>query len=230
MNVALIPARGGSKSIPLKNIRPIAGQPLIYWTTKAANDCKYIDRVFIATDSEKIKQTVESFSFQKVVVVGRSESTATDTASTESVMMEFAQKHDFDNIVLIQATSPLLTADDLNRGFDIFSKEDTDSVFSAVRQKRFIWERDGEGYVSPSNYNPFHRPRRQEFEGFLVENGAFFITSKKLLLQSGTRISGRIRTIEMSEESYFEIDEPDDWIIIEALLTRREEIHSGIRS
>ena len=61
MNVAFIPVRGGSKSIPLKNIKPISGKPLVYWTVKAACGCKYIDKVYVSTDSEKIKETVESF-------------------------------------------------------------------------------------------------------------------------------------------------------------------------
>ena len=61
MNVAFIPVRGGSKSIPLKNIKPISGRPLVYWTVKAACGCKFIDKVYVATDSDIIKETVESF-------------------------------------------------------------------------------------------------------------------------------------------------------------------------
>ena len=79
MNVAFIPVRGGSKSIPLKNIKPISGKPLVYWTVKAACGCGYIDRVYIATDSDRIKETVESFKtgceaelFKKEEVIGRS--------------------------------------------------------------------------------------------------------------------------------------------------------------
>ena len=98
MNVAFIPVRGGSKSIPLKNIKSIAGKPLVYWTAKAANDCSYIDKVYIATDSDVIKETVETFRLEKVAVIGRSVDTATDTASTESAMLEFADQYDFENI------------------------------------------------------------------------------------------------------------------------------------
>ena len=115
MNVAFIPVRGGSKSIPLKNIKPICGKPLVYWTVKAACGCKYIDRVYIATDSDKIRETVEEFKsgvesdvFSKAEVIGRSAESASDTASTEFAMLEFASNYEFDNIVLVQATSPLL--------------------------------------------------------------------------------------------------------------------------
>ena len=179
MNVAFIPVRGGSKSIPLKNIKEIAGKPLVYWTAKAANDCKYIDKVYIATDSELIKNTVESFGLSKVNVIGRGADTATDTASTESVMLEFAQTYDFDNIVLVQATSPLLMESDIERGFEILEEKGTDSVLSVVRQKRFHWAINEQGYAYSTNYDVFHRPRRQEFDGYLVENGAFYITSKE---------------------------------------------------
>lgn len=218
MNVAFIPVRGGSKSIPLKNIREIAGRPLVYWTAKAANDCRDIDRVYICTDSDTIRETVEGLGFEKICVIGRSPESATDTATTESVMLEFAESHEFATIVLIQATSPLLTSADLEGGFLEYRKPDTDSVLSVVRQKRFHWAENKKGFIVPTNYDVFHRPRRQEFEGYFVENGAFYITSRRALLESGNRVSGNMRAYEMDEASYFEIDEPGDWIIIENLL------------
>ena len=220
MNVAFIPVRGGSKSIPLKNIRPICGRPLVYWTVKAACGCKAIDRVYIATDSEEIRKTVESFGFEKAEVIGRSAESASDTASTESAMLEFADKYDFDNIALIQATSPLLTSADLDKGFADLYSDGTDSVLSVVRQKRFNWTTDKNGFAIPTNYKPEARPRRQEFDGYLVENGAFYMTSKMLLQQTGVRISGRIKAVEMNEDSYFEIDELSDWVIIEGLMKK----------
>lgn len=228
MNVAFIPVRGGSKSIPLKNIKSISGKPLVYWTVKAACGCKCIDKVYVATDSDKIKETVESFKvgieaelFAKAEVIGRSAESASDTASTELAMLEFAGRYDFDNIVLIQATSPLLQSVDLDHGFEAFNEEGTDSVLSVVPQKRFHWNNDADGYAHPTNYDVFHRPRRQEFEGYLVENGAFYITSKVDLLKSQNRVSGNIKAVEMNEDTFFEIDEPSDWVIIEALMKKK---------
>lgn len=227
MNVAFIPVRGGSKSIPLKNIKPISGKPLVYWTVKAACGCKYIDKVFVATDSDKIKETVEGFKvgseaelFKKAEVIGRSSESASDTASTEFAMLEFADKMEFDNIVLVQATSPLLVSADLDRGFKAFGEENVDSVLSVVRQKRFHWGNDENGFAHPTNYDVFHRPRRQEFDGYLVENGAFYISSKEDLLKSKNRVSGNIKAVEMKEDTFFEIDEPSDWVIIEALMKK----------
>lgn len=227
MKVAFIPVRGGSKSIPLKNIRPICGKPLVYWTLKAACSCRYIDKVYVSTDSDKIKECVEAFkngseaeNFAKAEVIGRSAETAVDTASTESAMLEFAQNYDFTDIVLIQATSPLLTGEDLDHGFEAYAQKGTDSVLSVVLQKRFNWARDAAGYAYPSNYDVFNRPRRQDFSGYLVENGAFYITSKERLLKSRNRVSGNIKAVEMNPDTFFEIDEPSDWVIIEALMKK----------
>ncbi len=228
MNVAFIPVRGGSKSIPLKNIREIHGRPLVYWVIAAACDCRSIDKVYVATDSDDIKHCVESICledndrFRKVIITDRSAESATDTASTESAMMEFARKHRFDNIALIQATSPMLTGADLDNGFNAFSAKDTDSVLSVVPQKRFIWGLDNDGNAIPRNYDVLARPRRQDFEEYYVENGAFYITSRKALLATGCRLSGNIRISLMSEDTYFEIDEPSDWTVTDALMTKRD--------
>ena len=91
---------------------------------------------------------------------------------------------------------------------------------SVVPQKRFHWRNDAQGYAHPTNYDVFHRPRRQEFDGYLVENGAFYITSKADLIKSQNRVSGNIKAVEMSEDTFFEIDEPSDWVIIEALMKK----------
>lgn len=226
-NIAFIPVRGGSKSIPLKNIKQLVEQPLVYWVLKAACECYDIESVFVATDSIQIKEVVEGLKesngncFEKICVIGRSEESAKDTASTEQVMLEFASQYEFENIVLIQATSPLLSSEDLNKGLELFADGSCDSVLSVVRQKRFCWKIDDNDLAIPINYDYYNRPRRQSFEGYLVENGAFYITSKKDLIRTKNRISGRIKVIEMCEESYFEIDEPNDWKIIEAILKEK---------
>lgn len=223
MNVAFIPVRGGSKSIPLKNIKPICGKPLVYWTVKASVDCPQIDKVYVATDSPVIRETVEGFGFDKVEVIGRSAQSASDTASTESAMLEFAEEYEFDHIVLVQATSPLLTGEDLTGGMKLYEEPGTDSVLSVVHQKRFNWVTDEKGVAAPLNYDYRNRPRRQEFDGYQTENGAFYITSREHLLQTRCRLSGTVRAYEMDEATFFEIDEPGDWVIIEQLMKKREE-------
>jgi YrbI family 3-deoxy-D-manno-octulosonate 8-phosphate phosphatase len=228
--VAFIPVRGGSKSIPLKNIKKINGQPLVYWVLDAAVNSKFIDRVFVSTDSHDIKEVISHYNKKnsdKIVCIGRSAESATDNASTESAMEEFAKNYLFDEMILIQATSPLLTADHLDNAIDKYKNENYDSMLSLVRQKRFIWKENSYGNVTPVNYEVEARPRRQEQEGYLVENGAFYITKKDLFLNTGMRISGKIGHYEMPENSYFEIDEPEDWLIVEKLL-KNQRVNSDI--
>lgn len=227
MNVAFIPVRGGSKSIPLKNIKILNGKPLVYWTAKAACLCKYIDKVYVSTDSEKIRCVIQKFCkdeeglFRKIEVIGRSRESASDTASTEQALLEFGEKYNFSAVALIQATSPLLEANDLDRGFEAFSTPGTDSVMSAVLQKRFYWQYMEKGYIRPVNYDYHNRPRRQEMEGELVENGAFYIISRERLLCGRNRMSGNIKAIEMDSRSFFEVDEIEDWIIVEQLMKEK---------
>lgn len=220
MNIAFIPVRGGSKSIPLKNIKKINNRPLIYWVLDAANNCDSIDKIVVSTDSNDIRKCINDYKSDKIEVFDRSIENATDNASTESAMLEYAEKCSFENMILIQATSPLLQSEDLERGIKEFNKKEVDSVLSVVRQKRFIWKVK-ENKLEAQNYDYMNRPRRQEFDGFLVENGAFYITTRENLLKTKCRISGNISYVEMPEESYFEIDEISDWIIVEQLLSKR---------
>jgi len=213
MNIALIPARGGSKSIPKKNIKIINNHPLISWVINASIKSKYVDETFVSTDSNEIADISRSYG---ATIVSRSAKTATDTASTESCMLEFAEKHEFDNIILLQATSPLTKSQDIDNAFEIF-KRGYDSVLSLVESTKFIWELDN--YIAnPINYNPQQRPRRQDMKTKYIENGAIYITSKKQLLKTKCRISGKIGSYIMDAVSYFEIDDPKDWDIIERLI------------
>lgn len=213
MNIAFIPARGGSKSIPLKNIKDLAGQPLIQWVIDAANASELIDRTVVSTDSEIIKNNV-----RYVEIFNRSPETATDTASSELPLIEFCEQQDVnDLIIFLQATSPLITTDRIDEGIKKVISGEYDSAISVVRQKRFIWNEDG----TPT-YNLNKRPRRQEWNGYLVENGAFYISKVKDILRSKCRLSGKIATIECPEETYLEIDEVSDWIMVGELLKMRK--------
>lgn len=214
LTVAFIPVRGGSKSIKNKNIMPLAGKPLVYWATLAAVEAKHIDKVFVSTDSDEIKNTVEAFGFDKVEVVSRSPETATDTASSESALLEFCENHQFEKVVFLQATSPLTTANDINNALLKMENEGSASLLSVVRSHQFLWGVNGE----PLNYNPQKRPRRQDWDGYFVENGAFYISGRKNILDSKCRISGKISFFEMGPKTLYEVDEPADWEIIEKFL------------
>ena len=128
------------------------------------------------------------------------------------------KKVNFDNLVTIQATSPLLTEKDFNNGIKIFQNNSYDSLLTAVRTKRFYWDND----FKPINYNPSKRPRRQDFEGLLMENGAFYICKRSILEIHKCRLAGKIGIYEMEEDTAIEIDEPSDWEIVENLLKKKK--------
>jgi len=214
--VALVPLRGGSKSIPYKNIKNIAGKPLCVWVLEAAISSKMIDKVYASTDSIKIKETINN-SVPAVEVIDRDPQLATDTASTESVMLDFAGKISFDILVTIQATSPLTKALDFDNAIKYFLDNGLDSLLTGVRVKRFFWTDE----VKPVNFDPFKRPRRQDFKGWIMENGAFYITKKNILEKYKCRLGGKIGFYEMEQGSAFEIDEPIDLEIVERLLLQR---------
>jgi N-acylneuraminate cytidylyltransferase len=213
--IAFIPARGGSKSIPEKNSKIFCGKPLIYWNLQELQKSN-VDKIVVATDSEKIKSVVNSFNFSKVKVYDRSKENAQDTSSTEAVILEYissANLSDEDIFMLVQATSPFTQTSHFNEGLELFKKYD--SVLSCCESKRFSWK-NGEAL----NYDIYNRPRRQDFQGTLIENGAFYISSVSSIKQSKNRISGNIGIYEMPEYTYTEIDEIEDWIVAESLMKR----------
>ena len=219
--IAIIPIRKGSKGIPSKNKKKIVGRPLFSWVLTEAIFSD-LDAVYIFTDDSAIIEYVEREYHwtSKVKALLRNEENANDTASTESALLEFSKKikHDYDILCLLQATSPLILAEDINKGLEKITKESFDSAVSVVNTHRFIWNTNG----VPLNYDVFNRPRRQDFEGLLVENGAVYCTTKEAFLQSNNRMSGAIGLIQMSEETLMEIDSVSDWNIIENLLMERQ--------
>jgi len=217
-NVAIIPLRGGSKSIPKKNIKLLAGKPLASWSLEAAARCAAINIVYVSTDSAEIADVVQGLGLD-IQVIMRPAEFATDEASTEVVMLHFMRNVDFDALVTIQATSPLLSASDLDRALVQFRLQKLDSMLSAVRTKRFFWHDD----ATPINYDPLHRPRRQDFPGTLMENGAFYITRREILQRYKCRLGGKVGIYEMDESTAIEIDEPEDWERVKKLLLERKE-------
>ena len=219
MNIAFIPARCGSKSIKFKNIKLFCNKPLIYWNIKALEESSMIDQIVVATDCNKIKKTVEAFNFKKVRIYERDKLNAEDNSSTESVILEFLHKENFndkDKFLLVQATSPLTETKDFEEALNKIKRDNSDSLLTCVRVKRFLWNDNNE----PINYHFEKRPRRQDFNGVLIENGAFYINSVSNIISSKNRLSGKISIYEMEEYKYVEIDEENDWVIAESLMRK----------
>ena len=214
--VALVPLREGSKSIPNKNIKAIGGKPLCAWVLKAAAQSKLIDSVYVSTDSAKISEVVLNLDLD-IKIIDRPTKYSTDKASTESVIMHFLEQVNFDKLITIQATSPLLTSSCIDKALAQFKKNNADSMLSGVRAKRFFWNDEG----IPINYNYLKRPRRQDFKGTFMENGAFYITKLEILKKYKCRLGGKIDLFEMSQENAIEIDEEEDWDLVSNLIERK---------
>lgn len=218
-SIAIIPLRKGSKGIPGKNKKKFLGKPLFTWVLGAAITSD-LDEIYIATDDEEIRTFVEKEYHwcNKVSVYQRSSESASDTASTEMVMQEFVEQYlnDWNILCLLQATSPLTTKEDINQALQQI-KSGKDSAISMVKTHRFIWDANG----MPINYQITNRPRRQDFEGLWMENGAVYATSAKAWNENAVRISGSIGFVEMKEDTLIEIDSQSDWEIAERLLQKK---------
>ncbi|MBU0481857.1 MAG: acylneuraminate cytidylyltransferase family protein [Proteobacteria bacterium] len=217
--IAFIPARCGSKSIPLKNIKLFCGKPLIYWSLKAVSDVETVDEVYVATDCEEIKSVVEGFGLPKVKIYLREEENARDQSSTESVVLEFFKNHggdDGDTFLLIQATNPLTQSSDFRNALMLYRQQGADSLLSCARLKIFLWNSNG----TPINYDFNNRPRRQEVNGELMENGAFYISSVGKIREAKNRLSGKIAIYEMPDYTAIDIDDQDDWVVGEMLMNK----------
>jgi len=228
MVIAFIPVRGGSKSIPLKNVKLFCGKPLVCWNIEALESCPSVDEIIVATDSDIIEETVLSQVYKKTRIYRRSTENASDTASTESVMLEYinyAQLDSEDVFMLVQATSPLTESVHFNEALAMYKQGEFDSILTCVRNYRFFWNADG----TSMNYDYCNRPRRQNFDGMFMENGAFYINTVGSIVKSENRLSGKIGIYEMPEYTAAEIDEPDDWIILENMMRRHILSRSNIQ-
>jgi len=215
-NIAVIPLRGGSKGIPRKNLKEINGNPLSSYAINAALKAERINEVWVSSDDQEIIDFVNA-EFPEVKIRIRPAQFATDTASTESVILDLIHSNKFmpmDQLILIQATSPLVTSKDLDEALIQLSESEKNSLVSGVEFKRFTWGKDG----NPMNYNVFKRPRRQDFDGLFLENGAFYISNIKTIERTQNRIDVPAELYYMAEETAFEIDEISDWMIVENLL------------
>ncbi|GGA89007.1 acylneuraminate cytidylyltransferase [Flavobacterium palustre] len=217
---AIIPLRKDSKGIQGKNKKKILGRPLFSWVLTEAVFSD-LDEIVVFTDDPEIIDFIhkEYYWTSKVKALLRSDDNATDTASTESAMVEFAGQinYDFDVLCLLQATSPLTTTADINAVLSKIETEKYDSALTVVNTHRFSWNADG----TPQNYDVYNRPRRQDFEGLLIENGAVYATTKTAFVSSKNRVSGKIGLQQMPENTLIEIDSMTDWKIAEELLASR---------
>lgn len=217
---ALILARGGSKGIPLKNIKMLAGVPLIGWVLRAAVDSELFDSIWVSTDHDEIEKVAKAWGAQ---VHRRSPEVSRDSSSSLETIQEFVRLNPgFDIICNIQATSPCLHPHHLREALAKITEEGFESVFSVVRRHHFRWQEVKKGECActkPLNLNPARRPRRQDWDGELCENGSFYITSRDLI-KKGILQGGKVAYFEMGAEHSVDIDVDIDWPVAEQRVLR----------
>jgi CMP-N-acetylneuraminic acid synthetase len=211
MVVSVILARGGSKGIPRKNIVDINGKPLLYYTIEASLKSG-VDATWVSTDDEEIATIAYECGAR---VLKRPAKISTDKSTSESALMHFAEQVEFDHVVFIQPTSPLLKAKYIDEGLSMTS--DYDSIFSAyIQHWTPRWTKELPS--KPIGWDPNNRPRRQDADEVYIENGSFYITSKEALLKSGVRFSGRIGVVEMPLGESYQIDTYEDLEFIKRVI------------
>lgn len=219
--IAVIPARGGSKGIPRKNMRLMNGKPLIAYSIENALASAFIDTVIVSSDSEEIREFAQQY--EGVIALDRDSALAEDAVTLDPVIydavlrIEQARQTSFDMVVTLQPTSPLLTAKTLDEALELFSSGQWDSMISVVNAPHLSWLLDEEGKPTP-DYE--ERLNRQLLPSRYLETGAFLI-SKRYAVCETSRLGDQVTVFEVPEDQSTDIDTKQDWIVCEALLAKK---------
>lgn len=219
--VAIIPARGGSKGIPGKNIINVGHQPLITWSIQQALEAKQIDSVFVSSDDDEILRISEQCG---AGVIKRPDNISSDTASSESAWLHAIDHIESYNvpiewIVGMQATSPLRSSRDLDQGLTTLKEHHYDSLLSVTEVEDFFtWQRTDQGLAESVNYDYRKRMPRQQIKKKYLENGSFYIFSPNILRKYKNRLGGRVGMHVMDRHKMFQIDNPEDIKLCETIM------------
>ncbi|MFZ7791700.1 cytidylyltransferase domain-containing protein [Acinetobacter lwoffii] len=221
---ALIPARGGSKRLPRKNVKLLNSKPLIAWSVEVAKASKYIDRVIVSTEDEEIKQISEQYGAEVPFI--RPEHLSNDTASSFDVIKHAIEQLGIEDqnhlIVLLQPTSPLRTTFDIDKALEFFKTNDADGVVSISECEHSpLWANSLPENFSMKN---FIRPelvgkRSQDLPKYYRLNGSIYIyQTQKLLSANKIFYNAKVFGFEMSHQSSVDIDSKLDFLIAEAII------------
>jgi len=219
--VAIIPARGGSKGIPRKNLIEICGKPLLAWSIIQASHAAEIDSVWVTSEDDEILSVAE---FYGAHPINRPLDISGDTASSESAWnhaLGVIERHgvDVDLVVAMQATSPIRESLDLDTGVRVLRDQNYDSLLSVAEVEDFFtWRIDPDGLAESVNYDYRNRKRRQQIEKLYLENGSFYVFRPEQLRIHGNRLGGRIGLFPMKKFKMFQIDNPDDVKLCSAIM------------
>jgi len=219
--VAIILARGGSKGIPRKNLLPFCGQPLLAWTVQQCAAAAGVDSVWVSSDSDEILEVGAHFGARPIV---RPPACSGDDATSEAAWRHAVdylegQGVPVDVVVAPQVPAPVREPVDVENGLARFRAGACDSLFSAsIRDDMLFWRKDAEGRLHSINYDHRNRKRRQDCGHQYIENGSLYMFTPHVLRTFGNRFGDRIACTEMEFWKVFEIDEPEDVPLCEAIM------------
>ncbi len=219
--LAIIPARGGSKGVPRKNIRPLAGKPLICYTIEAAKRACLVNRIVVTTDDDEIATVSRKAGAE---VVRRPAELALDTSPTEPALLHAlgvlkeSEGYEPYAVVLLQPTSPLRGAKRIDEAVQKLLSTGADAVLSVCESQHYnlCATLDGDRYCPFYDYN--NRPRTQDVENRYRENGAIYVTRTEVLIQHQNRLAGDVRAIVMNIVESIDIDSEEDFALAEQVL------------
>ncbi len=220
---AIIPARGGSKGIPKKNIKPFMGEPLIARTIRAASSATLVDDVVVTSDDESILAIAEEHGAETVL---RPDALSQDTSSSESALLHAIETSaicsNAEVIVFLQCTSPFTTPQEIDLVINALKSERADVAFGAVEVHVFLWEIavDGSG-VGVNHDAALPRQRRQDRPKQYRETGAIYAMQKDGFLSAGSRFFGRVVPVELPGGVDIDLDTPEDWRLAETYAAER---------
>ena len=218
----IIPARGGAKGIPGKNIKPLGGKPLIYYTLDAATEIASPQDICVSTDDDAIAAKVREYGLD--VPFKRPSDLATDTAGSDDVMLHAVVFYEsagiqVDRIVLLQPTSPFRTSRHIAEALDLYH-HGLDMVVSVKKTKANpyfnLFEEDDSGFLRPSKPDNFSR--RQDCPAVYEYNGAVYVINVDSLKNKSAIPFSRIVKYEMNEQDSIDLDTEIDWLLAEAVM------------
>jgi CMP-N-acetylneuraminic acid synthetase len=227
--LAIIPARGGSKGLPGKNIKPLCGKPLIGWTIEHAKKCEYIDEIFVSTDSEEIVDICHNFDID--VPFLRPTELASDTASSMDVVkhviksLSVLDKY-FDYIMLLEPTSPLRKKDDLQKIIEkIVDNPDADGLITLgevhMEHPMIVKKINNTGRLIPYIENIIKISQRQQADKAYFPYGVAYVIKADIFIKEKTFYTENVITYLIERWQNYEVDDIYDFICIEAILNNK---------
>jgi N-acylneuraminate cytidylyltransferase len=211
--IAIIPARGGSKGIPQKNIVDFAGKPLIAWTIEQAKTSSLISKVYVSSDSPEILAVANNYG---AIPILRTKEISGDKASSESALLHTLDqlREDPDLVVFLQATSPLRKPDDIDNAINQLIKNNADSLLSLTETQEFIWEKSEEAF-KPLTYDLNYRCGHRLLKKLYYENGSIYVFKPEILRRYNNRLGGKKAVYLMESWQRADIDDYEtfDWCL-----------------